>query len=284
MTEATKPLTKDDLPFLVAAIEKRSPAPRRRLLLADAPEIGTKDKVPNGPMSVPDPVTVDVKGSMTVDDYKKCSTLMAVCQNMVQKSLTAAAKTANVEPDKALKNMNAWLQAYMDFPFPFFNFKDTQSDAYKKDDFVLDVDPEAVEKIVNIKDVAGLKEAVIGALKKSGGTLASYSNTERSFNYFGIITGYNATDISVRIIKFAMNMKQTEVKSLCAGSQKTHLDTLYDTYQFVADKALMIKIQEKMGDQLVEYIAAKLMEFVKSFYEKQLATYEQGLVKVLTAK
>jgi hypothetical protein len=283
MTDATtfdRPFTKDDLPFLVAAMEEKHAAtPRMRLALAAEPP-GKNDKV-QGQMSVPEPVTVNANGTMTVEDYKKCSTLMAVCQNMVQKSLVNAAKAAKVEPDAALKNMNAWLQAYMDFPFPFFNFKDSQSKDYKKDDFVLNADPEVIASIVNIKDVAGLKDAVIGALKKSQGNLASYSNTKQAFKYFGIITAYNETEIAIRVIKFAMNMEQTDVESLCVKAQKTHLDSNYDTYQFVADKILMIKMQEKMGDKVIEYMADKLLEFVKAFYDQQLAAYQQSLEKAL---
>lgn len=280
----SSPFTKSDLSFLVDAMEKRFVATRMRITAAataDTPAVGTNDKVPPGPMSVPQPVTVDANGTMSVDDYKACSMVMAVCQNMVQKSLTDAAKTAGVEPDAALKNMNAWLQAYLDFPFPFFNFKDTQSDVYTKDQFTLTADPDVVESIVNIKNVAGLKDAVIGALKKSGGNLASYQGTERKFNYFGIITGYNETEIAVRLIKFAMNMKTTDVSSLCVTYQSTKLDTAYDTYQFVADKELMIKMQAKMGDQLIDYMATKLLDFVKAFYDRELGLFQQKLADAL---
>jgi hypothetical protein len=38
-----------------------------------------------------------------------------------------------------------------------------------KSDFSLKVDPEVVENILNIKNVAQLKDAVLGALKASGG-------------------------------------------------------------------------------------------------------------------
>lgn len=272
--------TKSDLGFLVEAMERKQPRPRI-LAAGDAPAFGADDKVPPGAMSVPQPVTVDQQGTMTKDDYNACSMVMAVCQNMVQKTLTDAAKIANVEPDAALKNMNAWLQAYMDFPFPFFNFKDTQSDVYHKNDFSLSADPDVVENVVNIKNVAGLKDAVIGALRKNGGELVHYENTERKFNYFGVITAYNETEIAVRLIKFAMNMKTTVVKTLCGSSGTTTLDTAYDTYQFVGDKGLMIKMQAKMGDQLVDYMAAKLLDFVKQFYDQQLASYQKNLAAIL---
>lgn len=78
-----------------------------------------------------------------------------------------------------------------------------------------------------------------------------------------------------------MNLKTTKVDSLCVHYTKTNLDTAYDTYQFVADKDLMIKMQAKMGDQLIEYMADKLLDFVKAFYDKQLANYQQNLADLL---
>lgn len=272
--------TKNDLPFLVEAMEHRAQArAHRRPALRGGPA-ASNDKVA-GAMSVPQPVTVDVNGTMSADDYKACAMVMAVCQNMVQKSITDAAQKAGIPAADALKNMNAWVQAYVDFPFPFFNFKDTQSDTYHKADFQLSVDAAVVESVVNIKGLSGLKDAVIGALKRSEGHLLSYSNSDRKFNYFGVVTGYNETEISSRIVKFQMNMKTTDVKTLCASSAKTNLDTVYDTYQFVADKALMIKMQAKMGDKMVDYMAAKLLEFVQSFYDEQLADYRTKLTSLL---
>ena len=141
--------SKSDLPFLADAMDaKHLPATGRMLAAAigDAPAdsgVGAADKV-TGAMSVPQPVTVDVNGTMTPDDYKACSMVMAVCQNMVQKTLTDAAKNAGVEAAVALKDMNSWVQAYVDFPFPFFSFKDTQSDVYHKDDFSITADPDVV--------------------------------------------------------------------------------------------------------------------------------------------
>jgi hypothetical protein len=177
--------------------------------------------------------------------------------------------------------MNAWVRGYVDFPFPFFNFKDTQNDTYKKSDFSLTADPDVVENIVNIKNVNGLKDAVVGALKKSGGNLASYEGTDRKFNYFGVINAYNETEISSRIIKFQMNLKTTKMDSLCVHYSQTNLDTTYDTYQFVADKDLMIKMQAKMGDKMIDYMADKLLEFIKMFYDSQLASYQQTLADTL---
>ena len=274
--------TRDDLPFLVEAMDRRHM--RRELLAADQPasaDFGKDDQVPPGSMSIPDPVTVNQNGTMTEADYKACSMVMAVCQNMVQKTLTDAATAAGIAPDVALKSMNAWLKAYVEFPFPFFTFKDTQSNTYKKDEFSLNADPDVVESIVNIKNVAGLKDAVVGALRKSGGNLASYEGTEQHFNYFGVITAYNETEISVRVIKYAMNLKKTVVKTLCGGFEKTALDSAYDTYQFVADKELMIKMQAKMGDQMVDYMADKLLQFVKAFYDQQLQRFVESIGVIL---
>ena len=273
--------TKEDLPFLVEAIDKKA-KPQKPMMLAVGGAV-SKDKV-SGDMSIPEPVEVDVNGTMSAEDYKACAMVMSVCQNMVQKSITDAAKVAGVEAADALKNMNAWVQGYVDFPFPFFNFKDTQSDVYTKNDFSLTTDPDVVEEVVNIKNLDGLKDAVLGALKKSGGNLATYEGTDRKFNYFGVITGYNETEIAIRVIKFQMNLKATKVDSLCVHYTKTSLDTAYDTYQFVADKELMIKMQAKMGDQLIDYMADKLLDFVKAFYDKELASYQKHLTDLLKNK
>ena len=166
-------------------------------------------------------------------------------------------------------------------PIPFLNFQDKQSDAQKKDKFSLTADPEVVESIVNIKNVVGLTEAVKMALKKSGGKLADYQGSERHFNYFGVVTAYNETNIAVRVIKFALNLKETDVTALCVHYTQTKLDSTYDTYQFVADKELMIKMQAKIGEKVVEYIAAKLLKFVETFYDKALADYRSGLTATL---
>ncbi|AXV84529.1 hypothetical protein [Ralstonia solanacearum] len=235
----------------------------------------------SGPMSVPKPVTVDVNGTMSEQDYKACSMVMAICQNMVQKSLTDAARDAGVEPAVALKDMNAWVKAYVDFPFPFFSFKDSQSDVFSKSDFSVKADPDTVESIVNIKGVKGLQDAVIGALKSSGGNLASYSNSDRTFNYFGIVTAYNETEIATRVIKFAMHMKTTSVDSLCVHYTKTNLDSAYDTYQFVCDKELMIKMQSKMGDKLADWMADQLLAFAKDFYAEALERFKASLAGAL---
>lgn len=278
----TDSFTKEDLAFLVDAMEQHFMSRGARAMTrgGPAPTAGANDKV-NGDMSIPQPIQADVNDSMSADDYKACAMVMAVCQNMVQKSITDAAKAAGIPAADALKNMNAWVQGYVDFPFPFFNFKDTQSDVYKKDDFSLKTDPDVVEKVVNIKNVAGLKDAVTGALKSAGGNLASYENSERHFNYFGVITAYLEREISFRVIKFQMNMKSTKVDSLCVHYSQTALDTTYDTYQFVADKDMMIKMQSKMGDKLVDYMADKLLQFVKDFYDQQFTDFQRRISEVL---
>ena len=63
---------------------------------------------------------------------------------------------------------------------------------------------------------------------------------------------------------------------------QTSLDTDYDTYQFVADKELMIKMQSKMGDKLADYFAEQLLEFTKTFYDKELKNYEAKITESLT--
>ncbi|QTF91493.1 hypothetical protein, partial [Halomonas sp. BM-2019] len=105
--------TKEDLPFLVEAMDRKAEAHKPVLLAAGGLE--GKDKV-SGDMSIPKPVEVNVNGTMSVEDYKACAMVMSVCQNMVQKSITDAAKTAGVKAADALKNMNAWVQGYVDFP------------------------------------------------------------------------------------------------------------------------------------------------------------------------
>lgn len=277
--------TKEDLSFIAEIMDQKYSQPRLLMAVGDDPDpaINPSDKV-NGDMSIPKPLEVNVNGTMSVDDYNKCAMIISVCQNMVQKTLTDAAKVAGVETSEALKNMDAWVKAYVDFPFPFFNFKDTQSDTYKKSDFSLKADPEVVEKIVNIKGVDGLKDAVIGALQKSGGELVKYEKTERHFKYFGVISAFNETEISTRVIKFDMNLKNTVTKALCVTHQSTDLDTAYDTYQFVADKNLMITMQSKMGDKMADYMADKLLEFVKTFYDAQLTNYQAELAALIKKK
>jgi hypothetical protein len=233
-------------------------------------------------MSIPEPVSVDARGTMTVEDYQKCSLIMAVCKNMVQQTISNAAIDADVSIADALKNMDAWVTGFTTFPFPFFTFTSQQDDVYQKADFSLKTDPDVVEKIVNIENVGGLKDAVIGALKNSGGEIASYSKEERDFNYFGVITGYNDTNISTRVIKFALHMKNTEAKSLCVTYASTELNSSYNTYEFVGDKYMMIKMQEAIQEKVVDKIAERLLEFIDDFYQQQLEDYNDKIKNIIS--
>jgi hypothetical protein len=276
-------LSKQDLDFLDFSRKTREAkkAVKPPLLKDEQPKIG-------GDMSIPEPMQVNSNGDMDIAVYKKCSTIMTVCVNMVQKMLTDAGNEAGVSPAQALKNIDAWVAAFADFPLPVFNFSETQSQAYKKDDFALSVNPEVVESIVNIKNVAALKDAVVKALQDSGsqgkGNLVSYSNQQRDFNYFGIITGYKATSIDVRIVSFQMHMKNTDVKTLCGGVQKTSLDSNYDTYMFSADSEMMQKLSDKMGDKLIDYFADQLYTFIQQFYDDQLKNFKNTLKNIFQKK
>ncbi len=266
-----KKLTQKDLPLLVLAMDRKKAANGITTLVSSA-----NDKV-QGEMSIDNPLEIAVQGSMSQEEYKSCSLIMTVCQNMVQKVITDAAKARNIPPADALKQMNVWIQGFVDFPFPFFNFKDTQSQTISKNDFSLSLDASLVESIVNISNVKGLVDAVIGALKKSGGKLVDYKNQNKKFNYFGIITGYNVTEVSTRVIKFQLDLKSTDIAALCGSFAKTKLDSAYDTYQFVGDKNLLIETHKKIGDGPSDYFAKKLMVFMEEFYENQLKKYKDGL-------
>lgn len=239
------------------------------------------DQKVTGEMSVPEPVSVDLKGDMSVEDYEKCSMIMAVCQNMVQQTISNAAIDAGIPLTEALKNMDAWVTGFTTFPFPFFTFSSQQDDVYNKTDFSLKADPDVVEKIVNIKNVAGLKDAVIGALKNSGGEIAKYSNEERDFNYFGVITAYNQTNISTRVIKYALHMKNTDATALCVTYKSTNLSSTYNTYEFVGDKYMMIKMQEAVKDKMIDKIAEKLLIFIDEFYTQQLEDFHAKVKNIL---
>ena len=97
-------LTKDDLNFITAIMD----APKIGLL-AESDDNPTKDNKVQGDMDIPTPVSLDQKGTMTVDEYNKCAMVMSVCQNMVQKSITDAARVAGIDAAVALKDMNAWV-------------------------------------------------------------------------------------------------------------------------------------------------------------------------------
>lgn len=153
----------------------------------------------------------------------------------------------------------------MNFPFPFFNFVDYQSDTYKEDNFSFEADEQVVDKVLAVKGVPDLKDALFAALHSSGseGKLLAYSNKERDFEYFGIINAYTETDVFIRIIRFTMHMKNTQVQALCSRTQKTALDSSYVTYRFGANKALMIGVQKAMNEGMVGDIAETLLNFVK---------------------
>lgn len=244
-----------------------------------ATKIGATDRV-SGNMDCSDIALVDLNAGMSAADYKACSMVMSVCQNMIQKTISDAASEAHIEAAVALKNMNAWVQAYVDFPLPFFNFVDTQSDDYKKTDFKLSADPDIVDKVLNIKNVPDLKDAVSATLHKTGGDIVSYQGTTRHFNYFGIIKAYFDTRIEFRAVKYSLNLKETNVKVLCSSTDVTKLDSTYDTYLFEADKYFMVKMQEKMGDQMADYFAEMLFTFIKAFYQTQMDGFKEKLVNI----
>jgi len=280
LAQAEGRLKKEDVPFLVEAMNRKHGLAGHTMTAAAEP-LG-EDKV-TGDMNIPNPVEVNVQGNMSIEDYQKCSMIMAVCTNMVQQTIANAAIDAGIQISDAIRNMDAWVTGFTTFPFPFFNFKDQQDDTYVKQDFSLKADPEVVEKIVNIKNLSGLKDSVLGALKASGGELGKFSKEERTFNYFGVITGYNETDISIRVIKYGMHMKNTDAKALCVTYAQTELNSSYDTYQFIGDKYMMIKMQEAIQEKLIEKIAAKLLEFIDEFYEQQLMSF-RGRIKDIILK
>jgi hypothetical protein len=277
----TTRLAKEHVPFLVAAMdEKHGLGPHTAPKATHVQTTSAEDI--KGPMSIPEPVSVEACGDMSPEDYQKCSLIMAVCTNMVQQTISNAAIDAGVPIADALKNMDAWVTGFTTFPFPFFTFTSQQDDVYQKADFSLKAAPDVVEKIVNIKNVGGLKDAVIGALKNSGGEIARYSKEERDFNYFGVITGYNETNISTRVIKYALHMKNTDTKALCVTYASTELNSSYNTYEFVGDKYMMIKIQEAIQDKLVDKIAEKLLIFIDEFYSKQLEDYNDKVKNIIS--
>jgi hypothetical protein len=277
----TDVLTQSDLPFLAEAMQAAKQRAQTALLAAAPAAPAPPEQIPGGAMSIPKPVSVDANSDMSADDFKACSTIMSVVQNMVQKTLTDAAAAANVPLADALVNMDAWVQAYVDFPFPFFNFSERQSDVYKKDNFSLSVDPEVVENFLSLKGVAGLKDAVLGALKKSNGVLVSYEGTDRNFNYFGVVTTYRDAGIDVRLIKFQMLLKTTNVKALCVTFDQTNFSSAYDTFKFTADTQLMLAMQKKMGDKLVDYFANQLLNFAASFYDDQMKNFKTNMTNLL---
>ncbi len=236
-----------------------------------------------GEMSIPEPMIIDARQDMDENEYRACSMLVNVCKHMIQKTLTDTAEKNNIDAAKALKDMDLWVKGFVDFPLPFFTFESMQEQEYKNDDFCLSANADVIEQIVNIDGVPSLKRAVISALKSSGekGNIASYSNTEKSFSYFGLITGYEQKQISMRLVSFTMNMKNTNVSSLCGMVEKTHLDSTYRTYHFTADKALMMAMQKNMEGKIIEVVSKYLLDFIEVFYGEQMERYKKMLDELI---
>lgn len=227
-----------------------------------------------GEMSIPEPMMVSANNGMTGDDYNACSSVVSACRNMIQQVIVEA-NPGN--EDKAILDMGAWVRGFLKFPFPIFNFIDYQQDSYKEDNFSFSANPDVVEKILTVKGVPDLRDAVFAALHSAGedGKLAAYSKKERDFHYFGIINAYTQTDVFIRVIRFTMHMQNTEVQALCSKTQKTALDSEYVTYRFSADKGLMINLQKVLSAGLVEDIAAALLEFIKAQSQHALERFSK---------
>lgn len=250
-------VSKADLGFLEKPFEKHLEEAKHPKILRAA---GLDNM--SGEMTIPEPMLVSANNGMTGDDYNACSSIVSVCRNMIQQVIVESNKG---KEDSAIRDMGAWVRGFLNFPFPFFNFIDYQSDNYKEDNFSFSADGDVVEKILTVKGVPDLKNAVFAALHSAGtdGKLLEYSKKERDFEYFGIINAYTETDVFIRIIRFTMHMKNTEVKALCSKTQKTALDSSYVTYRFGANKALMIDVQKAMNEGMVEDIAGELLSFIK---------------------
>ncbi|MDR2534549.1 MAG: hypothetical protein LBD29_00775 [Treponema sp.] len=233
-----------------------------------------------GDMSIPEPVKVNCNGDMDPNVFRDCSTIMSVCTNMVQKMITDAAKAAGVNAKDALKNIDAWVTSFVDFPLPLFNFTEAQSQDYKNSEFSLSVNTDAVESVVNIKNVPDLKNAVIGALKKSGGEIARYKSEKRDFTYFAVITAYTSKSIDVRVVTYQMHLQETDVQTLCGGVHKTKLDSHYDTYVFSADANFMQKLSQKIEGRTIDYFGEKLYGFITDFYDAELEKAQGNLKSI----
>jgi hypothetical protein len=77
-------------------------------------------------------------------------------------------------------------------------------------------------------------------------------------------------------------MKNTEAKSLCVTYASTELNISYNTYEFVGDKYMMIKMQEAVQDKLVDKMAEKLLIFIDDFYQKQLEDYNDKIKNIIS--
>ena len=77
-------------------------------------------------------------------------------------------------------------------------------------------------------------------------------------------------------------MKNTDAKALCVTYASTELDSAYNTYEFVGDKYMMIKMQEAVQEKLIEKIAEKLLIFIDDFYQKQLDDYNAKIKNIIS--
>ena len=256
------------------------PSPNIVMMVAASSSDVNPERV-SGKMNIKEALQIDVNSDMSEKDYKACSRVMSICKNMVQKTLVEAAAAEGVKTADALVNMDAWVDGYVNFPFPFFNFRERQSDKYEKSEFSLKVNTDVVEAIVNVKNVPNLKDAVFKALKANSGELGKYSKQKRDFKYFGNLNAYKKDAIETRVIKFSMHMEKTDVSILCGSTSKTNLNTSYDTFLFDTDKELMIKMQEKMQDKLDDYFADKLLQFMKDFYDRELIKFKDRMREIV---
>jgi len=71
------------------------------MLLNTDPPSSDHKKITGADMSIPQPITVDVNSTMSVDDYKKCSMIMSICQTMVQSYIIDGAKIHNIEKNQS---------------------------------------------------------------------------------------------------------------------------------------------------------------------------------------
>lgn len=239
----------------------------------------------SGQMSIPQPIVINSNADMDVEVYKKCSLLISVFINMMQKSIIAAAATAGIPADTGLKNIDAWFKAFLEFPLPVFNFVDSQRQNEKRNDFNIKADLSIIDSILNIKNIGNLRDAVLKALQDVGNSadLISYSKTDKDFKYFGVITHYSTTDISVRVVDFTMRMKNTDVKILCGGTGRTKLDSYYYTYSFSANQQLISRLADKFGDEIVDYISSELDTFLNTYYDSH-AQNSQSLINDVFSK
>lgn len=263
------------LEFLVKPTEQRIKELDKNRGILQA--VGLDDM--QGTMSIPEPLAVNCNNGMTEEDYNSCAFVNSVCRNVIQQVIVENAEKEGRNPNEAIRDINAWVDGFLKFPFPFFNFVDYQADHYKEDNFSFNADEKVIESIVNIKGVPDLKNAVFTALHSAGedGKLLAYSNRDRDFTYFGVITAYTQTEIFMRVICYTMHMQSTDVKALCSKTQKTSLDSSYVTYRFSADKSLMIAMQKSIQSEYVESVAEQLLEFLKKMNKRALDNFRNTI-------